>query len=66
MVEPLNNFPFPKLRFSKYVTLEVMMYVDYLEIYKFMFTLSKDTRSYLKKYFITVQNGFINEGLITY
>ena len=66
MVESLSIFPFQKLRFNKYITLEVMMYVEYLEVYKFMFTLNRDTRSYLRNNFNIVQNGFINEGLITF
>ena len=66
MVECLNDFPFRKIRFSKYLTLEVMMYVEHPDIYKFMFTLNKKTRSFIQSYFITIRNGFNNEGLITY
>ena len=66
MVESLSSFPFPKLALYKYLTLEVMMYVEHPQVYNFMFTLNKETRSFLQKNFITCQNGFINEGLITY
>ena len=66
MVESLSDFPFRKLRFNKYLTLDVMMYVEHPEVYKFMFSVNKATRSFLLKNFITLRNGFINNGLITY
>lgn len=66
MVESLNNFAFRKLRFAKYITLEVMMYVDHPQVYKFMFNLNKQSRFYLQNNIKTVQNGFINEGLIIF
>ena len=43
-----------------------MMHVDYLEAYNFMFAVNKEGRSFLQNKFITIRNGFINEGLITY
>jgi hypothetical protein len=66
MVESLNEFPFPKLRYEKYLTLDVMMYVDHPEVYKFMFTLNKEARKFLQDNFISVRNEFVNKGLITY
>ena len=65
-MESLSNLPFSKIRFGKYLTLEVMMYVEHPEVYRFMFTLSREARAFLENNFITVRNGFINEGLITY
>ena len=64
MVESLSDFPFRKLRFSKYLTLDVMMYVDRADVYKFMFSLNKEARKFLQDNFITVRNGFLNDGLI--
>ena len=66
MEKTLSNFIFSKLRYEKFLTLEVMLYVEQQEIYNFMFTVSKETRSYLLLNFITVKNAFINEGLITH
>ena len=66
MVESHSEFPFRKLRYEKYLTLDVMMYVDCADVYKFMFTLNKEARKLLQDNFITVRNGFINDGLITY
>ena len=66
MVESLSEFPFRKLRYEKYLTLDVMMYVDCADVYKFMFTLNKEARKFLQDNFITVRNGFVNDGLITY
>ena len=31
-----------------------------------MFTLNKEARKFLQDNFITVRNGFVNDGLITY
>ena len=31
-----------------------------------MFAVNKQTRAYLTQNFTSIQNGFINEGLITY
>ena len=66
MVESLSEFPCRKLRYAKYLTLDVMMYVDRADVYKFMFTLNKEARKFLQDNFITVRNGFVNDGLITY
>jgi hypothetical protein len=66
MVESLNEFPFRKLRYETYLTLDVMMYVDRADVCKFMFTLNKEARKFLQDNFITVRNGFVNDGLITY
>ena len=66
MVESHSEFPFWKLRYDKYLTLDVMMYVDHPDVYKFMFTLNKEARKFLQDNFIAVRNGFVNDGLITY
>jgi hypothetical protein len=41
-------FPFRKLRYIKYLTLEVMMYVEHLDSLEFMFSVNKETRAFLK------------------
>ena len=66
MVETLSNFPFRKLTCEKYLTLDVMMYIEYPEVLNFMFCVNKDTRIFIQNNFISINNGFINEGLITY
>ncbi len=66
MVESLTNFPFRKFKGRKYLTLLVMKHYGYDESRKFMFSLNKDSRSYLLKEKTTIDNDFINEGLITY
>jgi hypothetical protein len=66
MVESLSEFPFRKLSEDKYLTLEVMMYVDHPEVWKFMFSVNKEARTFLQENFITIQNGFTNAGLITH
>jgi hypothetical protein len=66
MAESLSEFPFRKLRYVTYLTIDVMMYVDHPEVYKFMFTLNKEARKFLQDKFITIRNGFVNDGLITY
>lgn len=66
MEETLRRFPFQKFIHSKYLTLEVMMYVDHPEVYKFMFKVNKQGRAFILNNIITIQNGFNNAGLITY
>ena len=64
MVESV--FPLSKLRHYTYLTIDVMMHIDYQEAIKFMFTVNKEGRSFLHNNFIAIRNGFINDGLITY
>ncbi len=66
MVESLSEFPLRKLRFDPYLILEVILLVDYEQVEIFMFSLNKQTRSFLKDNFIIIRNGFVNEGLVTY
>ena len=66
MEESLCNFIFRKLKYDKYLALEVIFYIKHPDIYNFMFSVSKDTRKFLQTNFITARNGFINVGLITY
>jgi hypothetical protein len=66
MEETLCNFPFRKLRYDKYLVLEVILHVDRDVALNFMFTISKEGRAFLKENFITFKNELINEGLITY
>jgi len=66
MVESLSDFPLRKLRLDPYLIIDVMLHVDYDEVLKFMFTLNKETRSFLLDNFIIIRNGFANEGLIIY
>ncbi len=66
MVEQVSTFPLQKLRPFKYLSLEVMMHTEYQEAQKFMFSINKEGRSFLKNDFIIIRNGFINDGLITY
>jgi hypothetical protein len=48
MVESVSGaFPFPKLRYDKYITLDVLMFVDHPEAYEFMFAVNKATRTFL-------------------
>ncbi len=65
MAESLSDFTFHKLANDKYLNIEVMMYVDYPEVCKFMFAVNQETRSFIQQNFIAIQNGFTNEGLIT-
>ena len=66
MEKSANNFPFPKLDNDKYLTLDLMMHVDYHQACKFMFALNNAGRSFLLNNFITIRNGFINDGLVPY
>ena len=60
------DLPFQKFRHDKFLTLNVLMNIEHEEAYKFMFGVNNKTRTFLEHNFITIRNGFINEGLITY
>ena len=62
----VSAFPFQKLRYDKYLTLEAMMYVERSKSLEFMFSVNRETRKFLQKEYITIQNGFVNEGLIVF
>ena len=66
MEEVVTLFPFRKLRYQKYLTLDVMMYVERSKALEFIFCVNKEARAFLHQHFISIQNGFINEGLIVY
>lgn len=66
MEESVSAFPFIKLRCNKFLTIEVMMFIDHQEAYKFMFSLNKAMRSFFQQNIMTIQSGFINDGLIDY
>jgi hypothetical protein len=66
MVESRNNFPFRQLSYDKFLTLNIMTNVEHPTVYKFMFGVCKSTRSFLQENYIIINNGFVNEGLITY
>jgi hypothetical protein len=66
MEEAVTSFPFRKLRYEIYLTLDIMMYVERSKALEFMFFVNKEARAFLHQHFISIQNGFINEGLIVY
>ena len=66
LVESVSDFPFHRLRHCKFLILHVMMYVDRQEVLQFIFDVNKKARNFLEQNFITIRNGFINEGLIHY
>ena len=66
MVESQGDFPFRKLKYFTYLILDVLMHVDYEKSVKYMFAVNKEGREFLHKSIILIQNGYINEGLITY
>ncbi len=66
MVESLSDFPFRKLRYYTYSLLDVLMYVKVQKLYKFLYSVNKETMKFIEHNFIKIQNGFINNGLVTY
>jgi hypothetical protein len=66
MVESMSDFPFRKLRDYIYMALEVVMYVEAQDVFKFFYSVNKETRSFIERNFIKIENGFINNGLVTY
>ena len=65
-MESESAFPFRKLRYDTYLTLDVLMHVEQEDAYKFMFTLNKEARKFILDKFITVRNEFVNDGLIDF
>jgi hypothetical protein len=63
-MEEASSFIFRKLRYEKFLTLEVMMHVEHRNVLAFIFGVNKETRTFLIQNMITIQNGFINDGLI--
>jgi hypothetical protein len=66
MVESMSYFTFSKLRYEKYLTLDVMMHVEHHQVLQFMFACNKQARTFLQHNYITVRNEFVNNGLIPY
>jgi hypothetical protein len=62
MVEILRGLPFTKLK--QYLTLEVLMNISFFDALKFMYTVNKEVRIFLRKKYISLRNGFENDGLI--
>ena len=66
MEQSVSMFPFPKLEADKYLTLEVLMFLEYDDACKFMLIVNKLARAFLETHSKTIRNGFINDGLIEY
>ena len=65
-MESVTAFPFQKLRDDKYLMLDVLMHLKFDKALKFMFALNKEARSFIERHFITINNGFTNDGLIEF
>jgi hypothetical protein len=64
MVESESDiFPIPKLRNYTYITLDVLTYIEFEKVCKFMFAVNKTARTFLSDNFIAARNTFTNEGL---
>lgn len=63
-MESFSLFPFHKFRYDKYLTLDVLLYVNHQEVLKYFFDLNKEGRNYIIQNFITIRNEFNNNGLI--
>jgi hypothetical protein len=64
MESALSVFPFWKLRYEKYLFLDVLLYIDYKNALEFMFKLSIDARKFLHSNISSINNAYNNEGLI--
>jgi hypothetical protein len=56
MEEAVIAFPFRKLRYDIYLTLDIMMCVERSEVLKYMFGINKETRKFLHHHYISIQN----------
>ncbi len=64
MAESETDFPFRKLKGYKYMTIELLMYVQNCKAWDFLHSLSKSTRDFLEKNFIAIENDYFNNGLV--
>ncbi len=60
----MSTFPFRHLKQDTYSLLDVLMYIDYNDALKFMYTVNKEARSFIQNNYITMRNEFDNNGLI--
>ncbi len=61
-----KQLPFEKLSLSKYLLVEVLMYIEYKDALNILHTINKDGTDFLTHNYTTIRNSFENEGLITY
>ena len=66
MEDSASAFSFRKLIYEKYLTIEVMMFVEHPYSLQFMFTVNKVTRTFIEHNMTVITNGFVNEGLIVH
>ena len=65
-IAPLTSFPFRKLRYNTYLTLEIIMCIEYKDALQYLFDVNKQTRQFLFRNLISIKNSYDNEGLITH
>ena len=54
------SFPFQKLKYDIYLSIEVMMNVDLSQALEFMFVANKEARTFVHKHYNSIKNGTIN------
>ena len=54
MEDSESAFPFQKLGFDTYLSLEVMLYVAHYDSCRFMFSVNKATRAFLSNNMMTI------------
>ncbi len=62
----VGPFLFHKLSHETFLNLEILINVDYYSAFYFMHGLNKASRNFLETSTSTIQNVFINYGLIDY
>ena len=65
-IDSVTSFPFRKLRYDTYLTLDIIMCIEYKYALQYLFDVNKQTRQFLCRHFITIKNSYENEGLITH
>ncbi len=63
MAESTKFISLGNVNFYTYSLLEVLMYLVPVESLEFLFTVNRQTRSFLKDNYRTLDRGFENEGL---
>ena len=58
-----GNLSFASITLTKYIAIDVLLYLQYDDSLEFLFNLNRHTREFLKHYYVAIKSGFENEGL---
>ncbi len=63
MAEPVNSISLGRVRLSRYVAIETLMYLEFNRSLEFLFSTNRQLRSFLQQNYPIINRSFENEGL---